>query len=148
MKKKLMKMMDWVCSNIYWIVLIIFFSIGFFNLFIASIILLIVFIVSLGYLIYTHTKQDGKTQEKTEQLKSNINKDFSQYACLLEDGSEHVLSIYFDKSNNLYRINDDSTLEIYPNLFYTKEGAKEYIQKISKKIVGLNVINCVKVFEK
>lgn len=137
--KAMKKIMNWVCSNIFWIIMIISLSLYFVSPFISIITTILILIISLVYLINQHLNESKK-----ETLKDISEPPVTQWISLDKyDNKTYRLSIFFDNTSDKYRIVDMNNHIIFCDGFETENDAKKQIMRNSIEVTGLKVHNYI-----
>ena len=144
MKTKLEKIMNWVYSNLLWVIIIAGISLYFISPIISTIGVGLIFVLALGFIILKHVNEPKKEQENKPEKQEKISEPpVTEWISLNKwDNKKYRLSIFYDEIYDYYRIVDMNNHTI-SGCFETEEEAKEQIKSESLEIVNVKVYNCV-----
>ena len=138
MKTKLEKIMNWVYSNLFGVVVIAGICLYFISPIVSAIGVGLIFVLALEFIILKHTNEPKKEQEKIPEPLVTEWLSLNKY-----DNEKYRLSIFYDKISDTYRIVDMNHHIIFSDSFETEIEAKEQIKSESLELTGLKCYNCI-----
>ena len=138
MKTKLEKIMNWVYSNLFWVVIIAGICLYFISPIVSAVGVGLIFVLALGFVILKHTNEPKKEQEKISEPPVTEWLSLNKY-----DNEIYRLSIFYDNISDTYRIVDMNHHIIFSDSFESEIEAKEQIKSESLELTGLKCYNCI-----